>query len=118
MHHHQMKIHLAGTNERACNLIERPITVLSTTSERPSVQNAQPPQCHNDIGSHSQANITLRRRDLCPQQPHGPLQIRAGVRFGDPLKVVLYLLRDPEEQTRGLDRVRPDEPTEREVLSV
>jgi hypothetical protein len=79
----------------------------------------RPRRSHNDIiGSHSQVNITLCRRELCPQQPHGPLQICAGVGFGDPLKVVLYLLRDPEEHARGRERVRPDESTEREVLSI
>jgi hypothetical protein len=35
------------------------------------------------------------RRYLSPQQAHGPLQIHARFRLGDPLKVILYLLRDP-----------------------
>ena len=34
-------------------------------------------------------------RWLSPQQAHGPLQIHARIGLRDPLKVVLYLLRDP-----------------------
>jgi hypothetical protein len=42
---------------------------------------------------HVIARVLLRQ--LSPQQAHGPLQIHDRFRLGDPLKVVMYLLRDP-----------------------
>jgi hypothetical protein len=52
-------------------------------------------QCPKAQTQFSTCTITrFLRRQLGLQQAHSPLQIHARVRIGDPLKVLLYLLRN------------------------
>ena len=50
--------------------------------------------CSNSQHAKLAQVAPLLRRQFRTQQAHGPLQIHARVRLGDPLKVLLYLLRD------------------------